>query len=408
MPAPSRLRVALLWCAEPRLVDITTRFEPYVQGFTALGHDVITVCARSSAEGYAYPVRTTESLDELAGPALWRELRPDVVVAVTWHRMADVLAAVRASGARVVALADSDGRVSPRLHPGATWRFAVLQQPGWLNKLRASKFWAQRFVYGYRAEHRRMVDSARRSDVQVFCSRAAAEEFRKVLRAEGADDLAPRLAAVPYPVGEPFHARPVATERRRQVVAIGRWDAAQKNPRLLAAAMERFLERDRATEFVLIGKGGEQVFKHHPRVRVAGVLPPKEVADHLAASRVLALSSRWESGPIVAFEALALGTTVVSSPLPNLAEFLEGGAFGTVSDRATPRSLADALHRELAAWDAGRRQPKAIAATWRARVHPESVCRALLRAVGHVGHDAGSAAPLTNLSVANSRHAYRH
>src|SRR5262249_13050394 len=157
----------------------------------------------------------------------------------------------------------------------------------------------------------------RHSDAQVFCARASAEEYRKVLRAEGVDELAARLAAVPYPVSEQFCSRPVSAERQRRVVAIGRWDAAQKHPRLMAAALERFLTRDRETEVVLIGQGGQRVFggiaRRHPQVRVAGVLPAEEVADCLAASRVLALSSRWESGPIVAFEALALGATVVSS-----------------------------------------------------------------------------------------------
>src|SRR5438094_4775432 len=114
-------RIALVWNAAARLTDISFRHELYVRGFEALGHQAITVCTRESAEGYACPVHAVAKAADLAEPNLWLRLGCNIAVMVTWHRMADALAAMRAAGTRTVALADSDGQVSMRVHPRATW-----------------------------------------------------------------------------------------------------------------------------------------------------------------------------------------------------------------------------------------------------------------------------------------------
>ena len=113
-------------------------------------------------------------------------------------------------------------------------------------------------------------------------------------------------------------------------------------------------------------------------LRLAGIQEPHVVAETLAGSRAALFSSRWETGPHVATEALALGATLVSVPMPNLEGMIDGGRFGTLAGRRSPEALAGALAAELAAWDAGRRDASAIASYGRARFSPVAVARTLL------------------------------
>jgi hypothetical protein len=92
---------------------------------------------------------------------------------------------------------------------------------------------------------------------------------------------------------------------------------------------------------------------------------------------VIVIPSRWESGPIVAWEMLALGGTVVGTPIPNVCAFAAAD-FGRVSATHSAGGLAAALNQELDAWEHGQRDPRAIAAHWRAYVSPKAVAERML------------------------------
>ena len=136
---------------------------------------------------------------------------------------------------------------------------------------------------------------------------------------------------------------------------------------------------------MLIGRGGEPWFSglesRFPQVRYIGVRPPAVVASILAESRSILFSSRWESGPIAAWEALAVGCSVIGTPIPNLIDICAGGQFGRTCSTRRPADLARAIHDEMADLDTGLRQPHAIAEHWRAKVHPTAVCRKILDAL---------------------------
>jgi glycosyltransferase involved in cell wall biosynthesis len=91
-------------------------------------------------------------------------------------------------------------------------------------------------------------------------------------------------------------------------------------------------------------------------------------------SRVLLVSSRWESGPIVAFEALCSGTTVVGPAWVPACRWLAPDA-GRCFTRRSATALGAAVVSELQAWDAGHRDPAAVAARWRPWFDPAEVCR---------------------------------
>ncbi len=241
----------------------------------------------------------------------------------------------------------------------------------------------QRYLLGDSRYSREVLENALHSDVVLFAAGPSKEAFGRFLDACGRADLDARVRVAPlYPVAEMFYTLPVRTARADRVVAIGRWDDPQKDARLLATAVERYVRRGQRTEFVLVGRGGERWFsgleRRFAQVRYAGVLPHGEVANLMGGSRAVLFSSRWEGFPHTANEALALGCTVVGTPLPSLRGVCAGGRFGRVARSRRPADLADALEAELRTWEAGGRDPVGIAAFWRAQLRPEIVCARLL------------------------------
>ncbi len=378
------MKIALVWNGPVALDRISFRHENYQAGWSALGHDAVLVTARELAGSFTGETHLVARREELERAETWRTLAADVAVGITWHRMAPMLTAIRAAGTPVVAIADSDGQVGFAAHPRISWLRIGAYQKNLAGRARALRYFCRRFIASSRrrdAEELEFVASTRASDRVVLGSQPAIACFRSFLRQQRAGDLATRLREVPFAVPEAFCLRALAAKEDR-VVAIGRWSDPQKDASLLAGALAQFLARRRSTEVVIFGADAEAAFgplaRRDTRLRLAGIQEPHIVAETLATSRAALFSSRWETGPHVATEALALGATLVAAPMPNLAGMIDGGRFGTLADSRRPDALATALATELAAWDDGRRDAAAIAAHWRARLSPAAVGRDLL------------------------------
>lgn len=382
-----RLKIACFW-AEARSLDrISFRHEHLLDGFAALGHSPELVTAHAWIGSFDRPRRLVSSLTELEDPAFWRRSGFDLAVGLTWLHETPVLAALAAAGVPRVALADSDGQLGYAVHPRAAWSHIGPRQESLRDRLRASVYFARRYLASARRrdpEELDVVASARASTAIAFASREAIARFRRFLVHYRAAGLSERAFAAPYPVPRDFGAAEIPAKEER-LVAIGRWSDPQKDAPLLASALERLLTRRPGTRVTLFGAEGAHAFgalaARFPAVELPGERPPSEVRPALAASRALVLSSRWETGPHVAFEALALGTTLVGPPLPNLIGLVEGDRFGTVARDRRPRALAAALVHELELWERGGRDGRAIAARWRPELSAEAVCRRLLDVV---------------------------
>jgi len=103
-----------------------------------------------------------------------------------------------------------------------------------------------------------------------------------------------------------------------------------------------------------------------------GVQPRRSMFELLCAADAMLLSSTWESFGLVAAEALAVGTPVLSPAVGGVAEVLEDGRNGLLVPRSDPQALAAAIGRyfgdpglqeslrQAAAESAGRFAPERI------------------------------------------------
>lgn len=375
----------MVWNGDVSLADISFRFEHYCEGLRSLGYDPILVCRKDHwIEGIASAVTVDHGRDLLAVD-FWRDLGAESAILVTWLRMSDLLSAISAAGTRIIAISDSDGLVGLRAHPGMTLTRMLVYHRDLRSRLGCIKYWLWRFFTdGLRgaAEDKEYLASVGACDTVVFSSPQAIDHFRRFLAFHHALHLAPRLRVVPYAVPESFCHSPIVLRRPRRLVAIGRWSDPQKDAGLLARGLRILLESDPSVGVDIFGFDAEPAFgalsRRFPNLHLRGPQPPEEIRRSLENAQALVFTSRWETGPHTATEALALGTTLTGAPIPNLEGFCDRGRFGTLASDRSPRALAEAMREELRLWSSGERDPQAVAAFWRARVSPESVCRQLM------------------------------
>jgi glycosyltransferase involved in cell wall biosynthesis len=86
-------------------------------------------------------------------------------------------------------------------------------------------------------------------------------------------------------------------------------------------------------------------------VRLLGRQPRERVNELLNASSLMTISSRYETGPTVGYEALATGVPVVTTPVGEIARIVRESDAGRVVPDRQPRSLTDAMREVLAADD---------------------------------------------------------
>jgi hypothetical protein len=380
-------RIALVWATPVRLASSTIRYELFYRGFQDLGWEPVVVTTRDAALGFPYPVHGVDDAAALQDPECWASLDARVALIITWLRMRCELAAMRHAGVKTIAITDSDGYATPRSHPREWLRRMLLYQPTPGLKLRAAGFWLRRYLFHGGREVDTALESLRQSDGVVLHSPGAVSNLRRLTDRYGEPGLAERLHVVPYPVDESFcNGDPLPAERANRVVAVSRWDDPQKDAALMVRTLDAYYAAGGSAEVVLVGRQGEGWFgrlAHQiPKMRYVGILPPAALRGLFRTSRVILFTSRWESGPVAAGEALACGCTLVGPPLLNFVTYHLSGPFGEASRTRSPRELAAVLSRELRRWDRGERQAAAIAAHWRARLHPVVVCKQLLGLVG--------------------------
>lgn len=319
------------------------------------------------------PVHTAP-LSELVDPAYWAERGLDAAIVTTFLRHGAVVSALRDAGVRVVAKGDTDGLLSPRAFPRESLREAVWHRGGPVYRARSLASWVLRAGPLHGREMRTLRELVASADAFTAESDPARDRIVQLLDRYGAPELATRVHTVLTPIRPTFTRGEVPREREPLVVAVGRWDDPQKNARLLAGALRRFLASHDGYRATVIGASATRRFGDlGEQVTAVEWADEDEMLALLRVARIVAASSRFESFSLAAHEGLASGCSVAA---PRLAPFMQmeaAGGCATLQDGRGPAALADAIAAEAGAWEAGERDPAAIAAAWRARVDVDAV-----------------------------------
>lgn len=363
---------AAAFTVDPRLL---------VLGFAELGHGAKIVCPTNSTFPPNSSVLAVEA-SRLGDDDFWHEQAFDLIVVFTWlHSHHAIVASAARSRAFVVSKGDTHGRVGVRADPAATLRLAYHATPGLDARLRNTWFWAKKFVYLDRDQAKPILANLEGADATIVETEQAREGIVRFLRRSGASHLAAKVHVVPNPVASRFLSQEVAgSSKERLVYAVGRWDAHEKNRPLLASVLRRYLAGDTATRAVVVGSSGENV--HHPikhsRIEYVGRLDQGSLADLAAKARICLVTSRWESFHLGAHEALAMGATVVGTPIPVIHDMTMHGAYGHVARTHRKQDVVAALTAEMRVWDEERRDPGTIAMYWRKELAPKSIAARLV------------------------------
>lgn len=143
-----------------------------------------------------------------------------------------------------------------------------------------------------------------------------------------------------------------AAPDERLVLAVGRLEQ-QKRPLVALDVLHRLA--DDSVRLALVGDGSQRPEVERrivglglaDRVRILGPRDRPALARLLNGADALLISSAHETGPTVAFEALACGLPVASAPVGRVAALVGGGAAGSVATAFSADALADALVRVL-------------------------------------------------------------
>jgi glycosyltransferase involved in cell wall biosynthesis len=159
----------------------------------------------------------------------------------------------------------------------------------------------------------------------------------------------------------------------------------EKNPALFIEACDLLHGRDEAPHAVIIGDGIQSDLVRESMATREWLhwipkLSRSNVLDAIALSSVLAITSRYESSPLVLLEALGLGTPVVSTPVGRASELIEEGV-GRVAP-ANPNGVADAI-RQVLSWNS--EEVKTACLRLRHRIDFDATMSGLIRILREAG-----------------------
>jgi hypothetical protein len=380
MPTPCRddgsvfRRDAGLLCIGLQQIGVESRF--------------VTLAGRTPAPDDARIIVATR--EEMRDARWWKQWNAEGVILFTWAdpQYEPEAAAVKQAGCRLVVRVDSDGILSPRVGfwSSLARSYAVFreQQPPVISAILAA---AKTAAYGAFAAlyDRPLLRLLSHADVIGIESPLARVRLERWARSLGTDPLAGRVKVIPSSVPDDMDYSP-GTKRERAVVAVGRWEAYQKDAPRLVRVLGGALARRPEYAARIAGSGGdilERALRRLPlpvrnRVEVVGAVPNESIAALYQKSRILFLSSRYESFHRASGEALCCGCSVVGPSAIATVPYFCSCASGTAAASRRAADLEDALCMEMDVWDDGRRDPAQISAHWRTEFHTDKVVAGII------------------------------
>jgi len=363
-----------------------------VLGFRELGYECEIVAVsdtNDSAPPGKFSVRYLKT-SETHSSVFWKSTTYDLVICYTWLRKQylPLLDAIRKSGKKVIVKADSDGRynfpVNPRWGQDIVPLFSLPYFRIFLRKLKR-----RILVNSYLGDLVKHIEIA---DGIIVESPGAYANISGILVYAGKPELVFKLFPIQNPVGSSALTRKLSS-KRKLVVAVGEWtrivgEGLQKNTDCMIQVVSEFLRMEPEYEVAIIGDmGGRDKYftqlkaPQKNRLHICGAMGHQEVLGFLAEAQVFFMPSIAEDFSIAASEAVAMGCSIVGTPLECLVYLARGGVGGTISYDFMPNAVLGALLADVNRWKRGHYVAEEIAQFWRTKLAPKNISRMILDSV---------------------------
>ena len=315
---------------------------------------------------------------DLAKALWWKKQGVDAVVLFAWAvpKYTPIARAIKDSGAKLMLYIDSAGIWNPWSDGYSwfrnTWNFNTRTYGRAIGMPRFLLAALRQSIPSLFAVPR--LEQLSLADVIGSGSPGALRRTMNYAHTFGFSDITDRIVLSPPPIPEHFSYD--GEEKRKRVVCVARWrkqDWAQKNPGILLSSLAAFLARRTDYEAFVVGRGATELkhAKFYPAaldnlpVRFLDAIPNSELPSLYRQSRISFCSSYHESFHLASFEAACCGCSIValdSDDVPALQWLAETD--GTLAEKESAHSFAEALAREAAAWDTGAREANKTATRW--------------------------------------------
>jgi len=325
----------------------------------ARGERGIKVVLAPSADGPrpAAPGLRAGTSDEWRDPAFWSSFAADGALCYfgfSASRFLPVVRAMRTAGLRLALKLDSSFGLNRFPNHAAVW----FRKCYWVARERhppaaaLAKAFLDMAKWIRGPDVRTMLPYLEHFDSITAEAPLARDNTRDWLTRRRRPDLAARVEWLPHPVPDDFSFDPARDAKENRVLAVAaNWSNPRKGGTILARALDRFLAARPDWRATVVGANSNlvatAVARAHDRTEVRPLLASADLLPLYLSSKIFVTASGSESGPIVAFEALACGCSVVFPPELLQLSWIADAGLGAMSRARTPSALAAAL--ELAA-----------------------------------------------------------
>jgi glycosyltransferase involved in cell wall biosynthesis len=334
---------------------------------------------------------------QLGNSTFWRSLNLDGVILYSWAapRYLPIARALRGAEIPFIINVDSCGLVS-RAANTRLWRHNLLP---YLARKVNSPIEAARFLShvvdncGIHRVARGRLNSYEEATIVCGVSPMATQWLQNEAVFFGRPHLAHKIYYLPHPQIGSFLYN--GESKENLVVSVARWDRedwAQKNPKALLLALDKFLGSSSGWRACVIGSGASQLVDRLGLGRLANLercefidfLKPNELVPFFNRAKIGFWSSRSEGQIGTGAQALCCGCSVVAGNSGTLSCFHHyvSRESGRLALGMGANVLAEALQLEAQAWAQGERDPARISRVWTQEFHDVKVAS---RALGFLG-----------------------
>ncbi len=359
------------------------------QEFLRTGVDSKFVALGSQAKMEAGKPLILCSREEMASTDWWKSHNVDGVVLNSWGapRFTPIARAIKFAGARLIIRLDTDGIKSPRTDFKRYLSSAYLGARDGGTRFPAASALCKSIAFRLfpQIHDLKFFDHLELADAVLVESLPAKRYIERLAKTHGRSPAIRKLHVLPHFAAVEKGCDP-ALPKKSQILAVGRWDATQKDGASLIRALGRALEARSDYTAKVVGSGRDYIepfYRELPesiqrRLVLVGLQTHEQVQQHCRESRIIFFSSRFEGFPFAASEALCCGCTVVGSvTLPSMSHIATCGG-GTVALSRSVTNLADALVVEVDAWETGWRDAESISTKWMSEISLKSVAKKIL------------------------------